>query len=176
MVTVTSLTESVRRVVETVEDPELPVTIGDLGMVRDVRVEGEGDRVVIRLRPTFLGCPARFLIEATVKSSVAELGSVTEVKVEWESGAEWRPEDVSPAGQAKLKDHGVLVDLTGVEARCPYCDATGLELVSERGVALCRRLAFCPTCRSSVDVMGPARGPACSSPAGTERSWLEFGR
>ena len=38
-------------------DPEIPViSVVDLGVVREVTIEG--DRVHVRLTPTFLGCPA----------------------------------------------------------------------------------------------------------------------
>ena len=40
-----------------VEDPEIPViSIVDLGVVREVQVDGE--RVHVEFTPTFLGCPA----------------------------------------------------------------------------------------------------------------------
>ncbi|TMI77102.1 MAG: DUF59 domain-containing protein, partial [Bacillati bacterium ANGP1] len=43
-------------ILETVEDPELPIAITDLGLVRTVQV-ADG-RVSVRLVPTWTGCPA----------------------------------------------------------------------------------------------------------------------
>ncbi|MEO2104268.1 MAG: iron-sulfur cluster assembly protein, partial [Actinomycetota bacterium] len=53
----TDLTATVRAAAAAVEDPEMPpVTIGQLGMVHDVTVEGARARVEVI--PTFSGCPA----------------------------------------------------------------------------------------------------------------------
>ena len=52
----------IARAVAAVVDPELGgVTIGDLGLVHDVRID-EGGAVVVELLPTFLGCPALALM------------------------------------------------------------------------------------------------------------------
>ena len=46
-----------RQVAESVPDPELPMlTLADLGILRDVTVDG--GRVVVSLTPTYSGCPA----------------------------------------------------------------------------------------------------------------------
>ena len=46
-----------RDLVSRVRDPEIPVlTIADLGVLRDVRVEGR--RLVVTITPTYTGCPA----------------------------------------------------------------------------------------------------------------------
>lgn len=156
-----SMLDALREAVAAVEDPELPVSLGDLGMLREVGVQaGQGDRrLFVRLRPTFLGCPARFLIEAEVRS-VARQMTGRDVEVRWESADSWSVADITATGREQLKAHGVAVD-DGVGLNCPYCGSTALEVLSERGVALCRRLAFCNSCRSTVDIMGPARATAC---------------
>lgn len=47
-----------RHVAEQVPDPELPMlTLADLGVLRDVEVDGDGT-VVASLTPTYSGCPA----------------------------------------------------------------------------------------------------------------------
>jgi len=175
---VAALVDSIRRSVSAVEDPELPVTIDDLGMIHDIEVEAlpDGLRVLVRLRPTFLGCPARFLIEANVRDRVAAFDGVAGMSVTWESAATWRPDDISDAGRAKLTEHGVIVDAPGAEHCCPYCGEHDLQLVSERGVALCRRLAYCPACQSSVDVIGAARGPGTAAVIAPSALWAAVGR
>ncbi len=50
----------------TVCDPEVPVlNIEDLGVLRDVRVDGDG-RVEVLLTPTYSGCPAMDMIAVDV--------------------------------------------------------------------------------------------------------------
>jgi ring-1,2-phenylacetyl-CoA epoxidase subunit PaaD len=62
-----------------VEDPELPVAITDLGMVRSVTVEGTEVRVL--LTPTFVGCPALEVIGERVRRRLCGVPGVEEVVV-----------------------------------------------------------------------------------------------
>ncbi|HWG94677.1 MAG TPA: iron-sulfur cluster assembly protein, partial [Mycobacteriales bacterium] len=56
-----------------VTDPEIPVlTIEDLGVLRDVVVEGE--RVVVTVTPTYSGCPAMDEIRADVRAALQRAG------------------------------------------------------------------------------------------------------
>ena len=58
-----------REVLAEVTDPEIPViTIEDLGVLRDVQVDG--DRVVVTITPTYSGCPAMQEIEADVRAAL----------------------------------------------------------------------------------------------------------
>ena len=57
MVTQTeTLERRVWDVLETIEDPELPVAITDLGLIREVAVDG--GRIHVTMVPTFSACPA----------------------------------------------------------------------------------------------------------------------
>ncbi|WP_183407831.1 iron-sulfur cluster assembly protein [Nocardioides marmoriginsengisoli] len=162
------LTATVEAAVRAVEDPELPVSIGEMGMVGEVSISSApSDKsglvydVRVTLKPTFSGCPALFLIEADVRSAVTHVvGSGANLSLSWDRTTVWQPKEVAPSGRAKLNAHGVVLDAPGEAMVCPYCGSADIEILSERGVALCRRLAFCAQCRTSVDVMGSARGPA----------------
>ena len=103
--------EAVRAAVGAVRDPELgEVTLDDLGLVRAV-VQRDGT-VAVELVPTFLGCPARGVIEADVRRAVlpwpAEITWCHEV---------WNEERVTPAGRAKLAGLGTVVG----DGPCPRC-------------------------------------------------------
>ena len=61
-----------------IPDPEIPViSLVDLGVVRDVAVEGEHVRV--EFMPTFLGCPALEVMRNLMADAVRELGGEPEV-------------------------------------------------------------------------------------------------
>ena len=63
-----------------VPDPEIPVvSLVDLGVVHDVDVTG--DRVRVRLLPTFLGCPALEVMRSQAAEAVRALGAEPEVEV-----------------------------------------------------------------------------------------------
>ena len=70
MVTEDLKRETVLEWLSEVPDPEIPVlTITDLGIVRDVTVNGE---VVVALTPTYTGCPATEVIEQSVVDALHE--------------------------------------------------------------------------------------------------------
>lgn len=97
-----TLTE-VREAVEAVPDPEMPpVTIGDLGMVEDVRVAADGT-VEVELIPTFSGCPAIRVIEEDVTAAL----DGSPVSVRWRRDLVWDPQRISAEGRAKLRAFGI---------------------------------------------------------------------
>ena len=55
--------------IEAVVDPELPfVTIAELGILRDVAVDGE--HVSVTITPTYSGCPAMQAIADDIRSAL----------------------------------------------------------------------------------------------------------
>jgi len=73
---VTSASNSTTRAWEVlagVADPEIPViSVVDLGIVRDVRAEGSALEVTVT--PTYSGCPATQVIEASIRRALADAG------------------------------------------------------------------------------------------------------
>lgn len=138
-----------------VQDPELPVSIVDLGMVRSVSWLPDASRTVhVSLVSTFLGCPAQMFIENDVRDVLMTTG-VDRVMVIWETMPEWSPDDVSDDGRVALAAIGVVVP-TDSAPRCPYCGADRVSILAPVGATLCRRLAHCEACGSSVEIL---RGP-----------------
>jgi metal-sulfur cluster biosynthetic enzyme len=87
--------EAVRKVLRQVKDPELNLSIVDLGLVYDVAVDEEGD-VDIKMSLTSPGCPSGPEIVADAQRTVKSLDGVKEVDVEivWEPF--WTPERIDP--------------------------------------------------------------------------------
>ena len=71
---------AVRAAVGAVTDPELRRPIGDLDMIRDVRVEDGVAHVGIAL--TIVGCPAATRIENDVRAAAASVPGIADVAVE----------------------------------------------------------------------------------------------
>lgn len=104
----------VRRAAASVPDPELPpVTLGQLGMVHDVRVEDTDDdppaqRVVVELLPTFSGCPATEMMGRDVTTAIHEqVDPDLDVLVRWLFEPQWTTDRISEEGHARLKDFGI---------------------------------------------------------------------
>jgi ATP-binding protein involved in chromosome partitioning len=76
----TQLTDAVRRAVGGVVDPELRRPLEELGMLRDIDVDGAVARVGIAL--TIVGCPAAQRIASDVTQAAASVPGITEVALE----------------------------------------------------------------------------------------------
>jgi len=74
--------DDVRAVLGGVIDPELNVSITELGMVDEVDVGADG-HVMVRVALTTAGCPLRHQIKQEVESKVRGLRGVSAVKVEY---------------------------------------------------------------------------------------------
>ena len=86
-----------------VPDPEIPViSVVDLGVVRDVRVEEA--RVYVEFTPTFLGCPALEAMRDQMAERIAALGAEPEVEVVLDDS--WSTDRITPEGREKLRAAG----------------------------------------------------------------------
>lgn len=151
----------VRQALAAVEDPEMPVSLVDLGMVREVTVSAGA--VVVELVPTFLACPALWLVESEVKQAVTRLPGVAACDVVWRPGG-WSGADVTEAGRRALARAGLAVPAADGTLACPFCGSRRLAETSPFGSAICRSAVFCPDCRTPLEVLKVKR-PAGSPPA-----------
>jgi ring-1,2-phenylacetyl-CoA epoxidase subunit PaaD len=143
-----------------VADPEIPVvSLVDLGVVRDVRVEH--DRVHVAFTPTFLGCPALEVMRDQLAAKVAELGAEPDIEVIRDDS--WSTDRITPAGREKLRAAGfappaprtpggtTLVQLQTGSFRCPYCDSADTKLENIFGPTPCRSIRYCNSCRQPFE-------------------------
>ena len=93
-------TEDVYGELRQVFDPEIPVSIVDLGLVYDVAIEG--DTVKIQMTLTSQTCPEAQNIPEMMKRRVNTLEGIetTEVEVVWEP--QWGPHCISEEGRKTL--------------------------------------------------------------------------
>ena len=86
-----------------IPDPEIPViSLVDLGVVRQVEVEGS--QVRVEFTPTFLGCPALETMREAMNASIRELGGEPEVQVVVDDS--WSTDRITPEGREKLREAG----------------------------------------------------------------------
>ena len=90
-----------------VEDPEMPISVVDLGLIYDVTVEDGVATVTMTL--TYTGCPARDYLQADVRQAAARAEGIDEAEVELVWSPEWNLEMVTEAGKADLREFGVSV-------------------------------------------------------------------
>lgn len=149
MVTATAI--SIRELVATAPDPELPmITIEDLGILRDVRV-GPNGRAIVEITPTYSGCPAVDAIRADVLARLAAAG-YDDAEVRLVLSPAWTTDWITPAGRAALKRYGIAppnpagpVPLR-LSVRCPLCGSPDTREISRFGSTACKALWSCRTC------------------------------
>ena len=114
-----------------VADPEIPVlSITDLGIVRDIDCS---DGVTVSLTPTYSGCPATEVIEASVVAALQERG-VEDVRIRRVLSPPWTTDWISPEGREKLRVYGIAPpERRDRPITCPGCSWGRTELVSEFG-------------------------------------------
>jgi ring-1,2-phenylacetyl-CoA epoxidase subunit PaaD len=143
-----------------IPDPEIPVvSVVDLGVVRDVALDG--DRVRVEFTPTFLGCPALEVMRDAMAEKVRALGGEPEVHVITDDS--WSTDRITAAGREKLRASGfappapretsapTLVQLQKGVFRCPYCGSTDTRLENIFGPTPCRSLRYCTSCRQPFE-------------------------
>ena len=146
--------QAVRSLLRAVCDPEIPtVSIVDLGLVHDIRVDGHAGPIAIELLPTFVACPALEVIRSTVAEAASVLGRPVEVTFTF--AVPWTTERLTPAGRDGLRRAGIAPPDEPSAVRCPFCDSGSVAMDSAFGPALCRSLFYCRDCRQPFEAFKP---------------------
>ena len=139
-------------VARAVPDPEIPVlTLGDLGVVRDLRVAGDGT-VEVDLTPTYTGCPATAVIADDVQEALRAAGA-DQVRVRTVLTPAWTTDWMSETGRRKLREYGIAPPGPAAgpvrlvfSVRCPHCGSPDTREVSHFGSTPCKALWTCRSC------------------------------
>jgi ring-1,2-phenylacetyl-CoA epoxidase subunit PaaD len=146
-----------RQAAAAVVDPEIPVlTIEDLGVLRSVERRDGG--IVVKLTPTYSGCPATLAISQAVEVALAEAG-VAGARVETVLAPPWSSDDITGEGRRKLLAYGIAppcrsgvrtLSTVGRDA-IPRTDERGLTPFEERGLTpFAEESVTCPRCGATA--------------------------
>lgn len=148
--------DAVLAVLASVPDPEIPVvSVVDLGIVRDVG----GNPVVVRITPTYTGCPATAAIECSIREALDAAG-FGYVRIETILSPPWTTDWISEAGRDKLKAYGIAPPPQGAvhalahnatSPPCLRCGATDTREISRFGSTPCKALWQCNACLEPFD-------------------------
>ena len=148
---------------EEVIDPEIPVlNVVEMGIVRDV--EFQDSQVIVKITPTYSGCPAMNAIEMEIRKKLKEKG-IDDFKVITDFKESWTTDWMTNNAKHKLKEYGIappeetdssddfLTSLKGSQkvVPCPYCDSLETELQSEFGSTACKSQYFCHGCNQPFE-------------------------
>lgn len=141
-----------------VVDPEIPVlSIADLGVLREVAVDG--DHVEVAITPTYSGCPAMNMIALEIELALERAG-FHQPKVRTVLSPAWTTDWMSEEGRQKLRTYGIAPPQASSSRRalfgeqavaCPQCGSEDTELLSEFGSTSCKALWRCKSCREPFD-------------------------
>jgi ring-1,2-phenylacetyl-CoA epoxidase subunit PaaD len=148
---------------EEVIDPEIPVlNVVEMGIVRDVEIQNE--KVIVKITPTYSGCPAMNAIENEINKKLREKG-VSNFSVLTDYKESWTTDWMTDYAKEKLKEYGIAPPdktsddddfLTGLKnsqkiVPCPYCDSVNTELQSEFGSTACKSQYYCHDCEQPFE-------------------------
>lgn len=85
-----------------IPDPELNVSIVDLGLVYGVKIDDEKGAVVVTMTLTTIGCPLFGVIEKTVEQKVKELSWARKVSVKLTFDPPWSMEMMTDGAKVEL--------------------------------------------------------------------------
>ena len=153
--------KEVWKLLETVNDPEVPVlSVIDLGIVRDVKINGEEAEITIT--PTYTGCPAMDVISMSIRMELLANGFKNIIIKQVLSPA-WTTGWMSEAGKQKLKEYGIAPPDPGQQVcstelfqkeegvQCPLCNSYHTHRISEFGSTACKALHQCDDCKEPFD-------------------------
>lgn len=90
-----------------VEDPEMPVSIVNLGLIYGVRVDDGVANVEMTL--TYTGCPARKMLTDEVTEAAASADGVEDANLRLVFSPEWTVEMVTEQGKEALREFGLSI-------------------------------------------------------------------
>lgn len=146
----------------TVVDPEIPVlTIADLGILRNVDVQGNS--VTVTITPTYSGCPAMDAIRDDVYAAFKKEG-YQDVHVDLVLAPAWTTDWMTEAGKQKLQQYGIAPP-TGhsnagghsgpvrlsLAVKCPQCNSLNTKELTRFGSTSCKALYVCQDCKEPFD-------------------------
>lgn len=90
-----------------VSDPDLPMSIVELGLIYDVDVTD--GCVSIEMTFTSMGCPATEMLKVDARTRVTEIDGIRDVEIETVWDPPWTKERITETGRQKLRTAGISI-------------------------------------------------------------------
>jgi len=156
-------------VLATVLDPEVPVvSVVDLGIVR--AVSDDGDALTVVVTPTYSGCPATEVIEASIVAALDDAG-LGPTRIRMQRAPAWTTDWISAEGKRKLLAYGIVPPGPASDAEvpirffpralktpalaCPRCASHDTERLAAFGSTACKSTWRCRACGEPFEHFKP---------------------
>lgn len=158
---------------DAVMDPEVPVvSVVDLGIVRQVRLQDEQVDVVVT--PTYSGCPATEVIANDITQALQLRG--LRAHIHTQIAPPWSSDWMSAKGREALRAYGIAppahlskdtpatyssptqvvhFQRPTTTVACPLCGSAQTRLISQFGSTACKALYRCNSCLEPFDYFKP---------------------
>ncbi|SFL49958.1 phenylacetate-CoA oxygenase, PaaJ subunit [Halogranum rubrum] len=90
-----------------VQDPEMPVSVVDLGLIYNVEVDGS--KAIVEMTLTYTGCPARDMILNDVRCAAMTASGIDDAEVNLRYNPPWNVNMVTEQGKEHLREFGLSV-------------------------------------------------------------------
>lgn len=150
--------DDIFKILSVIPDPEIPVvSIFEMGMLRDVRINESGYEVI--LTPTYTGCPAMGMIEQSIKDTL-DARHVFPVTVTMVYDPAWTTDWMSDAAKKKLQQYGIAPPLHSSCTAdtfkhniipCPLCHSGNTVMISRFGSTACKAMYKCNNCKEPFE-------------------------
>jgi len=105
MMVVATIEERLLGALRDVEDPELTISIVDMGLIVDLTVAA--GTVDVKITFTAMGCPAMDMILDDVRARLLQEPEVEEVRIEVVWHPIWTKDRLSEDGKAQMREWGI---------------------------------------------------------------------
>ncbi|MDO8451864.1 MAG: iron-sulfur cluster assembly protein [bacterium] len=96
-----STIDEVQKILQTIPDPELGVSLWDLGLIYDISID-RGGSVRILMTLTTLGCPLFDEIAGSIRKQVGALPKISAVDVDLTFEPPWNSDRMTQTGKEQL--------------------------------------------------------------------------
>ncbi|MBI2439001.1 MAG: DUF59 domain-containing protein [Candidatus Moranbacteria bacterium] len=93
----TAVQDQLRKVM----DPELGISIWDLGLIYAIAISKDGV-CLITMTLTTIGCPLFGTIQKEIEDKIMEIDDIEDVKIDLVFDPPWTPEKISPEARIQL--------------------------------------------------------------------------
>jgi ring-1,2-phenylacetyl-CoA epoxidase subunit PaaD len=152
-------TENIFKLLSSIPDPEIPViNIADLGILRSVEIVD--NKVVVKITPTYSGCPAMKMIENEIEKLLKKNG-IENAEIKTVYSPAWTTDWLNEDAKERLRKYGIAAPgklnainlLSGdLTVMCPNCGSGNVEMVSQFGSTACKALYKCKECLEPFDL------------------------
>ncbi len=146
-------------ILEKVPDPEIPVlSVIQMGVVRNATING--NKVLVKITPTYSGCPAMDVIAEDIIKALSDFGY--KAKVELILSPAWTTDWITQKGRDALAKYGIAPPLSASAdkaallgeknlVKCTNCGSENTKVVSQFGSTPCKALFKCEDCDEPFD-------------------------